>query len=43
MLTIELDQRARAVQVRGFANRSASPEERKLLERWAKARGIELA
>lgn len=40
LLTIELDRQHRAVQVRGFANRLMLPEERKLLERWAKARGI---
>lgn len=43
LLTIELDRQHRAVQVRGFANRQARPEDRKLLERWAKARGIGLA
>ncbi|MBH5401907.1 PcfJ domain-containing protein [Bradyrhizobium sp. CNPSo 4010] len=42
LLTIELDRRARAVQVRGFANRLPHPEECKILERWAQARGIEL-
>ncbi|WFU27976.1 PcfJ domain-containing protein [Bradyrhizobium sp. CB1717] len=42
LLTIELDRRARAVQVRGFANRVPHPEECKILERWAQARGIEL-
>jgi hypothetical protein len=42
LLTIELDRQHRAVQVRGFANRTARPEERKLLERWGKARGIDL-
>ena len=42
LLTIELDRQHRAIQVRGFANRTARPEERKLLERWAKARGIDL-
>lgn len=42
LLTIELDRAHRAVQVRGFANRVAHPDERKVLERWAKARGIEL-
>jgi len=42
LLTIELDCRHRAIQVRGFANRPAGMEERKLLERWAKARGIDL-
>src|SRR5262249_27325408 len=33
LLTMELDRRYRAIQVRGFANRTASTEERKLLER----------
>ncbi|MGY3034857.1 hypothetical protein ACVIIV_004027 [Bradyrhizobium sp. USDA 4354] len=42
LLTIELDRRARAVQVRGFANRVPHSEECKILERWAQARGIEL-
>jgi hypothetical protein len=42
LLTIELDQHHRAIQVRGFANRTPRPEERKLLERWAKARWIDL-
>jgi|KBSSwiStaDraftv2_1062776.scaffolds.fasta_scaffold01076_12 uncharacterized protein YgfB (UPF0149 family) len=43
LLTIELDRQHRAVQVRGFANRPARTEERKLLERWARARAIDLA
>ncbi len=42
LLTIELDRQHRAVQVRGFANRVALPDEMKVLERWAKARGITL-
>lgn len=42
LLTIELDAQLRAVQVRGFANRQMRTEERALLERWAKARGIHL-
>jgi hypothetical protein len=42
LLTIELDRLHRAVQVRGFANRPPHVEERKVLERWAQARGIEL-
>ena len=42
LLTIELDRQQRAIQVRGFANRTARLEERKLLERWARARGIDL-
>lgn len=40
LLTIELDRRSRAIQVRGFANRAPHAEERKILERWAQARGI---
>jgi hypothetical protein len=40
LLTIELDPRSRAVQVRGFANRPPLAEESKILERWAQARGI---
>jgi hypothetical protein len=42
LLTIEVDQQRRAVQVRGFANRLAHADERNVLERWAKARGIAL-
>jgi hypothetical protein len=42
LLTIELDRRYRVIQVRGFANRAPHVEEHKILERWAKARGIEL-
>jgi hypothetical protein len=42
LLTIELDRLHRAIQIRGFANRPARPEERKVLERWAKARTIDL-
>lgn len=42
LLTIELDCQHRAIQVRGFANRVAEAEERKLLERWAKARNVGL-
>jgi hypothetical protein len=42
LLTIELDRQHRAIQVRGFANRIAQPEERKILERWAKARNVML-
>jgi len=42
LVTIEVDQQRRAVQVRGFANRPAHADERNVLERWAKARGIAL-
>ncbi|WP_027051196.1 hypothetical protein [Mesorhizobium erdmanii] len=42
LLTIELDPQNRAVQVRGFSNRLALPDERKIIERWAKARGVML-
>ena len=42
LLTIEVDQHDRAVQVRGLANRLARADERSVLERWAKARGITL-
>jgi hypothetical protein len=42
LLTIELDRQCRAIQARGFDNRTPRIEERKILERWAKARGIEL-
>ena len=42
MLTIELDRQHRAMQVRGFANRLARPDEQTILTRWAKARGVSL-
>jgi len=42
LLTIEVDRQHRAIQIRGFANRTPRTEERKLLERWATARGINL-
>jgi hypothetical protein len=42
LLTIEVDQQGRAVQVRGLANRLAYADERNVLDRWAKARGIAL-
>ena len=42
LLTIELDPQQRAVQVRGLANRLARDDERGVLARWAKARGISL-
>jgi hypothetical protein len=42
LLTIEVDHQGRAVQVRGLANRLAHADERNVLERWAKARGIAL-
>ena len=42
LLTIEVDRQFRAIQIRGFANRQSHAEERKILERWAKARGIVL-
>lgn len=42
LLTIELDRHHRAVQVRGSANRVALADERKILERWSKARGVSL-
>lgn len=42
LLTIEVDRQNQAVQVRGLANRSANPDERNVLERWAKARGVTL-
>jgi hypothetical protein len=42
LLTIEVDRQHRAVQIRGFANRAPLIEEGKVLERWAKARGIGL-
>ncbi len=43
LLTIELDRQHRVVQVRGLANRPARTDEMKILERWAKARGIALS
>jgi len=42
LLTIEVDPQRCAVQVRGFANRLARADEQQVLERWAKARGIDL-
>jgi hypothetical protein len=42
LLTIEVDKQGRAVQVRGLANRLAYADERHVLERWAKARGVGL-
>lgn len=42
LLTIEVDRQDQAVQVRGLANRLANADERNVLERWAKARGIAL-
>ncbi len=42
LLTIEVNEQRRAVQVRGFANRLAHADERNVLERWAKARAIAL-
>ena len=42
LLTIEVDQHGTAVQVRGLANRLAYADERNVLDRWAKARGIRL-
>jgi hypothetical protein len=42
LLTIEVDPQHQAVQVRGLGNRVAHAEERQVIERWAKARGITL-
>ncbi|MGJ4854820.1 PcfJ domain-containing protein [Labrys sp. La1] len=42
LLTIELDRQHVAIQIRGFANRLARPEEDQMLKRWAKARGVTL-
>jgi hypothetical protein len=42
LLTIEVDRQGQAVQVRGPANRLAHEDERHVIERWAKARGIAL-
>jgi PcfJ-like protein len=40
LLTIEVDPHNRAIQVRGACNRLAKPDEKAVLERWAKARNI---
>ncbi len=40
LLTIEVDPQHRAIQVRGACNRLAKPDEKAVLERWAKARNI---
>ena len=42
LLTIEVDPQHQAVQVRGLGNRLAHADERNVIERWAKARGIAL-
>lgn len=42
LLTIEVDQQAQAVQLRGHGNRLANADERNVVERWAKARSITL-
>ncbi len=42
LLTVEVDPQGHAVQVRGFANRPAHADERQVLVRWAKARGVSL-
>lgn len=42
LLTIEVDPQHRAIQVRGLGNRLAHEDERNVVERWAKARGITL-
>lgn len=42
LLTIEVDGQYRVVQVRGFANRTATGAERAIVVRWAKARGLYL-
>lgn len=42
LLTVEVDPQHRAVQVRGLGNRLAKAEERNVIERWAKARGVTL-
>jgi len=42
LLTIEVDRANRAVQVRGLGNRSATPEERQVVGRWAQQRGVKL-
>lgn len=42
LLTIEVDPQGLAVQVRGLGNRLANADERNVVERWAKARGITL-
>lgn len=40
VLTVELDRRHCAVQVRGFGNRIATADENRVLHRWAKAVGV---
>jgi hypothetical protein len=42
LLTVEVDPQHQAVQVRGLGNRVAHADERNVIERWAKARGIAL-
>jgi len=42
LLTIEVNDRLRAIQIRGLANRALRSDGRKILERWAKARGVSL-
>jgi hypothetical protein len=42
LLTLEVDRQRQVVQIRGFANRLARADERKILERWAKARALRL-
>jgi PcfJ-like protein len=42
LLTLEVDRQRQVVQIRGFANRLARSDERKILERWAKARSLRL-
>ncbi len=42
LLTIELDQRHRAVQIRGARNRLATPDEMVILRRWARERRVTL-
>jgi hypothetical protein len=42
VLTLEVDRQRQVVQIRGFANRLARADERKILERWAKARALRL-
>jgi hypothetical protein len=42
LLTIEVNRANHAVQVRGFANRPATLDERQVVERWVQQRGVSL-
>ncbi|RYG30675.1 MAG: hypothetical protein EON93_14360 [Burkholderiales bacterium] len=40
MLTIEMNNQADIVQIRGFGNRLATPEEMKMINQWAREAGV---